>query len=89
MEAGRGGHGARLRARGITIHYWLERSNSTFLAVDGVDLDVHEGKFLSIVGPSGCGKSTFLNAVDGLVPISGGSGSGRRSRWCSWARSSP
>src|ERR1700730_5940748 len=73
MEAGRGGHGARLRARDGTIHYWLERQNSAFLAVDGVNLDVHEGELLSIVGPSGCGKSTFLSAVDGLVPISGGS----------------
>src|SRR5215475_6520233 len=73
MEAGTGGHGAKLRARDLTIHYWLERSNSAFLAVDGINLDVHEGEFLSIVGPSGCGKSTFLNAVDGLLPISGGS----------------
>src|SRR5215468_811294 len=72
MEAGTGGHG-KLRARDVTIHYWLERSNSAFLAVDGVNLDVHEGEFLSIVGPSGCGKTTFLNAIDGLLPISGGS----------------
>ena len=73
MESPTGGRGARLRARDVTIHYWLERSSSAFLAIDGVNLDVHEGEFLSIVGPSGCGKSTFLNAVDGLLPISGGS----------------
>ena len=73
MEGASGGHGAKLRARDVTIHYWLERSNSVFLAVDGLNLDVHEGEFLSIVGPSGCGKSTFLSAVDGLLPISGGS----------------
>ena len=73
MEGASGGRGARLRARDVTIHYWLERSNSAFLAVDGLNLDVHEGEFLSIVGPSGCGKSTFLSAVDGLLPISGGS----------------
>jgi NitT/TauT family transport system ATP-binding protein len=73
MEAGAGGHGAKLRAKDVTIHYWLERQNSAFLAVDRVNLDVNEGEFLAIVGPSGCGKSTFLNAVDGLIPISGGS----------------
>jgi NitT/TauT family transport system ATP-binding protein len=28
---------------------------------------------VSIVGPSGCGKTTFLNAVDGLLPITSGS----------------
>jgi NitT/TauT family transport system ATP-binding protein len=34
---------------------------------------VRPGEFVAIVGPSGCGKTTFLNAVDGLLPISGGS----------------
>jgi NitT/TauT family transport system ATP-binding protein len=42
------------------------------LAVDGATLDVRPGEFVSIVGPSGCGKTTFLNAVDGLLPISRG-----------------
>jgi NitT/TauT family transport system ATP-binding protein len=73
MEAPTGGHRAKVMARDVTIHYWLERSNSAFLAVDRVNLDVQEGEFLAIVGPSGCGKSTFLNAIDGLLPISGGS----------------
>ena len=75
MESGNGVYGAqvKLQARNVTIHYWLERSNRPFQAVDGISLDVRDGEFLSIVGPSGCGKTTFLNAVDGLVPISGGS----------------
>jgi NitT/TauT family transport system ATP-binding protein len=72
MVAPSGAHGAKLTARDVTIHYWLERSSRAFLAVEGVNLDVHEGEFLAIVGPSGCGKSTFLNAVDGLLAISGG-----------------
>ena len=63
---------AKIHARDVTIHYWLERSNAPFLAVDGVNLDVADGEFLSIVGPSGCGKSTFLSALDGLLPISDG-----------------
>lgn len=62
-----------LHARSVVIHYWVERSASSFLAVDGVDLDVRRGEFVAIVGPSGCGKTTFLNAVDGLLPITGGS----------------
>ncbi|HEY1295131.1 MAG TPA: ABC transporter ATP-binding protein [Chloroflexota bacterium] len=64
---------AKLRAVNVTIHYWIERSARPFLAVDGATLDVSPGEFVSIVGPSGCGKTTFLNAVDGLLPISGGS----------------
>jgi NitT/TauT family transport system ATP-binding protein len=63
---------AKLRAAGVTIHYWIERSARPFLAVDGASLDIKPGEFVSIVGPSGCGKTTFLNAVDGLQPISGG-----------------
>jgi NitT/TauT family transport system ATP-binding protein len=67
------GSDAKLRAADVTIHYWIERSNRPFLAVDGASLDIRAGEFVSIVGPSGCGKTTFLNAVDGLLPISGGS----------------
>jgi len=63
----------KLQARDVRVHYWRERADAPFLAVDGVTLDVHDGEFLSIVGPSGCGKTTFLNAVDGLLPISSGS----------------
>ncbi|HLQ60907.1 MAG TPA: ABC transporter ATP-binding protein [Candidatus Acidoferrales bacterium] len=64
---------AKLQAREVSIHYWRERSNAPFLAVNGVSLEVRPGEFLAIVGPSGCGKTTFLNAVDGLLQISGGS----------------
>ena len=56
----------------MTIHYWIERAAQPFLAVDGATLEIRGGEFVSIVGPSGCGKTTFLNAVDGLQPISGG-----------------
>jgi spermidine/putrescine transport system ATP-binding protein len=35
-------------------------------AVDGVDLSVPEGEFLTIVGPSGCGKTTLLRMLAGL-----------------------
>ncbi|MHB8630364.1 MAG: ABC transporter ATP-binding protein [Candidatus Limnocylindria bacterium] len=64
---------AKLAANGVVIEYWLERSHSLFVAVQGVDLAVRPGEFVAIVGPSGCGKTTFLNAVDGLIPIAGGS----------------
>jgi NitT/TauT family transport system ATP-binding protein len=64
---------AKLIATGVGIEYWLGRSRSLFTAVKGVDLVVRQGEFLAIVGPSGCGKTTFLNAVDGLLPICGGS----------------
>jgi NitT/TauT family transport system ATP-binding protein len=62
----------KLDARGVRVHYFRERSLRPFLAVDGVELQVATGEFVAIVGPSGCGKTTFLNAVDGLLPITGG-----------------
>jgi NitT/TauT family transport system ATP-binding protein len=64
---------AKLRAVDVTIHYWIERSARPFLAVDRATLEISPGEFVSIVGPSGCGKTTFLNAVDGLLPITSGS----------------
>lgn len=33
------------------------------LALQGIDLHVREGEFVSIMGPSGCGKSTLLNVM--------------------------
>ncbi len=38
-------------------------------ALQGFDIEVREGEFLSIVGPSGCGKSTFLNVLLGLIKL--------------------
>ncbi|MGI9093724.1 MAG: ABC transporter ATP-binding protein [Mycobacteriales bacterium] len=40
--------------------------------LDGVDLSVADGEFVSLVGPSGCGKSTLLRILAGLLaPTSG------------------
>lgn len=36
------------------------------LALDGIDLDVPEGRLTAVIGGSGCGKSTLLRLVAGL-----------------------
>jgi len=45
---------------------------ATRLAVDGVDLEIQAGEFVSVVGPSGCGKSTLLRLVAGLEQLDEG-----------------
>ena len=35
-------------------------------ALDGLDLEVADGEFVSVIGPSGCGKSTLFNLLAGL-----------------------
>lgn len=62
----------KLDAKGVVIEYYTPRTGRRVLAVESLDLQIHEGEFLAICGPSGCGKTTFLNAVDGLLPIDGG-----------------
>lgn len=42
------------------------------VALNGLDLDVKAGEFLSILGPSGCGKSTILRLISGLEEQSSG-----------------
>ena len=41
-------------------------------ALNGVNLDIHENEFITVVGPSGCGKSTLLNIIAGLLTPSSG-----------------
>lgn len=38
----------------------------------GIDLDIAEGEFVSLVGPSGCGKSTLLRIIAGLENATAG-----------------
>ncbi len=57
---------------GVRLEYYQPRTDTRLLALDGVNFQIYEGEFLSIVGPSGCGKTTFLSIVDGLLaPTSG------------------
>ncbi len=40
--------------------------------LNGIDLSIADGEFVTLVGPSGCGKSTLLRIIAGLEPQSGG-----------------
>jgi NitT/TauT family transport system ATP-binding protein len=41
-------------------------------AVQGIELDIHPGEFVSLIGPSGCGKSTLLRIIGDLIQPSSG-----------------
>ena len=50
----------------------LTKSFGSFLAVDGVDLDVREGDRYGFLGPNGSGKTTVIRMLLGLVYASSG-----------------
>ena len=48
------------------------KADTTYRAVDGLDLDVRPGQMLALLGKTGCGKSTIFNMIAGLTePTSG------------------
>ena len=51
-----------IRMRGIVKRFYIGRPNELEI-LHGIDLDVKEGEFVSIVGASGSGKSTLMNMI--------------------------
>jgi spermidine/putrescine transport system ATP-binding protein len=50
----------------------LSRSYGDVKAVDGIDVEIGDGEFFSMIGPSGCGKTTTLRMIAGLVDPTAG-----------------
>jgi NitT/TauT family transport system ATP-binding protein len=50
----------------------LRKSFGSLETISGIDLDIGQGTFVSVIGPSGCGKSTLLRVVAGLETASAG-----------------
>jgi NitT/TauT family transport system ATP-binding protein len=59
-----------LRVNGVSKRF-VSR-DKVVTAVEGLDLEIEAGEFITMVGPSGCGKSTILNIVSGLLPATQG-----------------
>ena len=54
-----------IRMRGIVKRFYIGQPNELEI-LHGIDLDVNEGEFVSIVGASGSGKSTLMNMIGAL-----------------------
>ncbi|GIK77280.1 MAG: ABC transporter ATP-binding protein [Acidobacteria bacterium] len=64
---------ARLRTEGLTKAFPARSgAGDRVSALEGVEMTIDPGEFVSIVGPSGCGKSTLFNLLAGLDRPSGG-----------------
>ena len=60
------GAGAAVRLEGV------RKSYGDVVAVDGVDLEIREGEFFTLLGPSGSGKTTLLRLIAGFEHPDGG-----------------
>lgn len=57
--------------KAISIHELFKYYKSV-KAVDGINLDVEEGDFLSFLGPNGAGKTTTIHSITGLCNYQSG-----------------
>ena len=54
------------------VHKFYLAGQRSVYALKGINLELREREFVSVVGKSGCGKSTLLHCIAGLLPVSHG-----------------
>jgi len=50
-----------LSISGITKHF------DGFTVLDGIDMEIEQGKLYQLIGPNGSGKTTLINVISGLL----------------------
>ncbi len=50
----------------------LEGGYGSVKIINGIDLHIDKGEFVTIIGPNGCGKSTFIKIIFGIATYYGG-----------------
>ena len=58
--------GGDIELRNI-VKYFEKPGQGRVLVLDGIDVDIEDGAFVSLLGPSGCGKTTLMNILAGLI----------------------
>lgn len=57
-----------IELKNVTKGFYLDaRKSRAAVAVDGIDLSIERGEFVSLIGPSGCGKTVTLNMMAGFM----------------------
>ena len=57
----------------VSIHFQdIVKKYGNNTIIPGLNLDVREGEFFTLLGPSGCGKTTLLRMIAGFNSIEGG-----------------
>ncbi|MBP1564896.1 MAG: ABC transporter ATP-binding protein [Oscillospiraceae bacterium] len=54
------------------VKKFMSADGDEVVALNGINLDIKPGEFVSLIGPSGCGKSTLLRLIAGLIFPDGG-----------------
>jgi multiple sugar transport system ATP-binding protein len=63
----------RVDARRTLIPFGEGRAADRLFRIEGLNLEIPDGKVMAVLGPSGCGKSTLLRIIAGLMPADSGS----------------
>jgi spermidine/putrescine transport system ATP-binding protein len=60
-------------AKPVLVVRGLVKSFDSHRVIEGFDLDIAHGEFVTLLGPSGCGKTTLLRLIAGFEQPDGGS----------------
>jgi len=74
MTSARTGNGARKGSESapVVVYDKVRKLYGDFVALDGIDVQVHKGEVMCLIGPSGSGKSTLLRCTNALETLDGG-----------------